>query len=93
MVGSEARFPLESRVGAGYLWQVSYLEGKREAACVSIETDPLPGQGTLPSNLPAPTQRVVSGLRTGSALWRIQVVRPWMSDIPLVDHNFQVLVK
>lgn len=92
VVGSEARFSLESRAGAGYVWQVSNLAGDQEAALLRIESGPAPEQGTTPSNLPPPTQLVVSGRHAGTARWRVRLLRPWMPDHPLVDQVIEVFV-
>ena len=92
-VGTEARFPLPSRAGAGYQWHVNYVAGVPDAATLAIETGPAPEQGAVPQNLAVPMQLVVTGLREGTARWRLRLVRPWMPESPLVDQELQVLVK
>lgn len=91
--GTEARFPLSSRAGAGYQWLVSPVGGEHDAATLVIETGPAPEQGALPQNLPVPMQLVVTGLREGTARWRLRLVRPWMPESPLVDQELQIRVK
>lgn len=92
-VGTEARFPLPSRAGAGYQWHVSLVAGERDAATLTIETGHAPEQGAIPQNLPVPMQLVVNGLREGTARWRLRLVRPWMPESPLVDQELRVLVQ
>ena len=62
-------------------------------ATSSLATPTAPEQGALPQNLPVPLYLVVTGLREGTARWRIRLVRPWMPESPLVDQELQVLVK
>ena len=92
-VGTEGRFPLPSRAGAGYQWHVSLVAGEADATTLAIETGPAPEQGAIPQNLPVPMQLVVTGLREGTARWRLRLVRPWMPGSPLVDQELQVLVR
>ena len=92
-VGTDDRFPLPSRAGAGYQWHVSLVAGEADAATLAIETGPAPEQGAIPQNLPVPMQLVVTGLREGTARWRLRLVRPWMPGSPLVDQELQVLVR
>lgn len=90
--GSEARFELHSAAGAGYQWKAGFLEGDPAAAGVTIEIGPPPRPQSIPTNQQNPVTLVVSARLNGRARWRLELIRPWQPQAPLVHRELDVVV-
>ncbi|GAB61468.1 MAG: hypothetical protein DWB56_04905 [Candidatus Jettenia sp.] len=91
-VGTEVRVPLQSVASAGYVWQVAVIGGNRDAATVQIKIGPAPQRKEPPTNEPAPVTLTVTGRRPGTARCHLRLVRPWTPEIPMAQHDIDVIV-
>jgi hypothetical protein len=86
---SRLQYSLPSAAGAGYRWMIikdsDLIEAKIITSYVQEETE-------LPKNTLADVTLVLNAFMPGKAHLKIQMVRPWNVDSPVVARDIDVII-